>query len=198
MSKSSRIRRKPNSGDCLPVSCFASENSCFRNSHEQKLQNSAQAEFWDSMPVSCFASENSCFRNSHEQKLQNSEQAEFWDSMPVSALASGKPCIIIMPYAKAPEFGEAEFWDCTPVLAFETGIFFRGFGSWLLVSWGFLCAKAGYPDQRFCRWKLLFYQQPCAKAKEFGEAEFWGLFAGVLWRNLVFAFIKQDCLYSQL
>ena len=27
--------------DSLPVSCFASENSCFRNSHEQKLQNSA-------------------------------------------------------------------------------------------------------------------------------------------------------------
>ena len=28
--------------DCLPVSSFASENSCFRNSHEQKLQNSAK------------------------------------------------------------------------------------------------------------------------------------------------------------
>ena len=30
-----------------------------------------------------------------------------------------------------------------------------------------LGAKACHPDQRFCRWKLLFYQQPCAKAKEF-------------------------------
>ena len=37
--------------DGLPVSAFASENSCFRNSHEQKLQNSAQAEFWDCTPV---------------------------------------------------------------------------------------------------------------------------------------------------
>ena len=48
-----------------------------------------------------------------------------------------------------------------------------GFGLRLLVSQGFLYVKAGHPDQRFCRWKLLFYQQPCAKAKEFGEAEFW-------------------------
>ena len=38
----------------------------------------------------------------------------------------------------------------------------------LLVSSGFIGAKAGHSDQRFCRWKLLFYQQPCAKAKEFG------------------------------
>ena len=42
----------------------------------------------------------------------------------------------------------------------------------LLESNGFLDAKAGHSDQRFCRWKLLFCQQPCAKAKEFGEAEF--------------------------
>ena len=62
--KSCRIRHSPNSGtvrrfpvlptpcaktakscafcDSLPVSSFASENSCFRNSHEQKLQNSAK------------------------------------------------------------------------------------------------------------------------------------------------------------
>ena len=62
--KSTRIRHSPNSGtvrrfpvlptpcaktaksctfcDSLPVSSFASENSCFRNSHEQKLQNSAK------------------------------------------------------------------------------------------------------------------------------------------------------------
>ena len=46
----------------------------------------------------------------------------------------------------------------------------------------------------FCVWKLLFYQQPCAKAKEFGEAEFWdsmpvlafetgvlGLWLGAFW-----------------
>ena len=34
--------------------------------------------------------------------------------------------------------------------------------------WG---PKPVIPDQRFCRWKLLFYQQPCAKAKEFGEKQ---------------------------
>ena len=106
--------------------------------------------------------------------------------------------------------------DCTPVLAFETGIFFRGFGLGRLVSNGFLCAKAGHSDQRFCRlcnqallmklrfslqrhkssrilqsrilgwfagfrfcvWKLLFYQQPCAKAPEFGASRILGQYAG--------------------
>ena len=37
--------------DGLPVSAFASGNSYFINSLVQKLQNSAQAEFWGSMPV---------------------------------------------------------------------------------------------------------------------------------------------------
>ena len=64
----------------------------------------------------------------------------------------------------------------------------RGFGSRLLVRQGFLGAKAGHSDQRFCRWKLLFYQQPCAKAKEFGEAEFWDGLPVFLWRNLGLAF----------
>ena len=32
--------------DSLPVSCFASENSCFRNSPEQKLKNSAKQNSW--------------------------------------------------------------------------------------------------------------------------------------------------------
>ena len=52
--KSSRIRHSPNSGDSLPVSAFASGNSYFINSLVQKLQNSAQAEFWDCTPVLAF------------------------------------------------------------------------------------------------------------------------------------------------
>ena len=58
-----------------------------------------------------------------------------------------------------------------------------------------LGAKACHPDQRFCRWKLLFYQQPCAKAKEFGEAEFWDsmpvFYGGILYWLLE----KQGKLY---
>ena len=58
-----------------------------------------------------------------------------------------------------------------------------------------LGAKGCHPDQRFCRWKLLFYQQPCAKAKEFGEAEFWDsmpvFYGGILYWLLE----KQGKLY---
>ena len=39
--------------DSLPVSSFASENSCFRNSHEQKLQNSAKPNSGDCLPEFC-------------------------------------------------------------------------------------------------------------------------------------------------
>ena len=60
---------------------------------------------------------------------------------------------------------------------------------------GALGAKGCHPDQRFCRWKLLFYQQPCAKAKEFGEAEFWDsmpvFYGGILYWLLE----KQGKLY---
>ena len=48
-----------------------------------------------------------------------------------------------------------------------------------------------HSDQRFCRWKLLFYQQLCAKAKEFGEAEFWGRFAGFFMEESYFGFWKS-------
>ena len=60
----------------------------------------------------------------------------------------------------------------------------------LLVSSGFLGAKAGHSDQRFCRWKLLFYQQPCAKAKEFGFRRILGLFAGFFMEESCFGFGK--------
>ena len=61
-----------------------------------------------------------------------------------------------------------------------------GFGSRFLESHGFLGAKAGHSDQRFCRWKLLFYQQPCAKKlKNSAFAEFWDCLPDFLWRNLV-------------
>ena len=64
-------------------------------------------------------------------------------------------------------------WTPNAMLSlFDTGNL-SGFGSRLLVRQSYLGAKAGHPDQRFCRWKLLFYQQPCAKAREFCEAEFW-------------------------
>ena len=66
---------------------------------------------------------------------------------------------------------------------------FGGFGSRRLISQSFLGAKAGHPDQRFCRWKLLFYQQPCAKAKEFGEAEFWDSMP-VFYGGILFCFGK--------
>ena len=51
------------------------------------------------------------------------------------------------------------------------------------------------PDQRFCRWKLLFYQQPCAKAKEFGEAEFWDSMPVFYGRILYWLLEKQGKLY---
>ena len=102
--------------DGLPVSAFASGNSCFISSRVQKLQNSAFAEFWDGLPVSAFASGNSCFISSRVQKLQNSAFAEFWDCTPVFALVC--------------------------VFACGTGIFFRGFGLGRLERNGFLCAKA--------------------------------------------------------
>ena len=35
-----------------------------------------------------------------------------------------------------------------------------------------LFTEQPYTDQRFCIWKILFYQQPCAKAQEFCKAEF--------------------------
>ena len=40
--------------DSMPVSAFASENSCFRNSHEQKLQNSAKPNSGGGLPVFAF------------------------------------------------------------------------------------------------------------------------------------------------
>ena len=54
-----------------------------------------------------------------------------------------------------------------------------GFGLERLVSWGFLCAKAGHSDQRFgclCNLglsKKLRFSLQRHKAPEFGEAEFW-------------------------
>ena len=62
--------------------------------------------------------------------------------------------------------------------------------------WG---PKPVIPDQRFCRWKLLFYQQPCAKAKEFVFRRILGQYAGILWRDLVLAFGKarQTLLFAK-
>ena len=40
--------------ESLPVSAFASGNSCFTHCLVQKLQNSARAEFWDCTPVFAF------------------------------------------------------------------------------------------------------------------------------------------------
>ena len=37
----------------------------------------------------------------------------------------------------------------------------------------------------------MFYQQLCAKAKEFGEAEFWGRFAGFFMEESYFGFWKS-------
>ena len=72
-----------------------------------------------------------------------------------------------------------------------------GFGLGLLVSQGFLGAKAGHSDQRFCRWKLLFYQQPCAKAKEFGFRRILGLFAGFFMEESCRGFFVSNWLCSK-
>ena len=72
-----------------------------------------------------------------------------------------------------------------------------GFGSRLLISQGFLGAKAGHSDQRFCRWKLLFYQQPCAKAKEFGFRRILGLFAGFFMEESCRGFFVSNWLCSK-
>ncbi|MBO8457454.1 MAG: hypothetical protein IAA81_04410 [Spirochaetes bacterium] len=58
-----------------------------------------------------------------------------------------------------------------------------------------LGAKACHPDQRFCRWKLLFYQQPCAKAKEFCKAEFLDSLPGFCGGILYWLLEKQGKLY---
>ena len=58
---------------------------------------------------------------------------------------------------------------------------------------GFFCAKACYPDQRFGTETAL----PCANAlcKNCKKLRFLRLYAGVLWRNLVLALVKQGKLY---
>ena len=78
------------------------------------------------------------------------------------------------PVQKLQNSAFAEFWDCTPVLALECfsaygtgGLYpnsaqgeFWGFGLRLLISQGFLGAKAGHSDQRFGTGTAL----PCANA----------------------------------
>ena len=53
----------------VDMTAFASGNSCFTNSLVQKLQNSAQAEFWDCTPVLAF--ETGIFFSRIQRKLNS-------------------------------------------------------------------------------------------------------------------------------
>ncbi len=131
------------------------------------------------------------------QRHKTAKSCAFCDCTPVYSFAAfatlvcQRNCVSLCKGKKLKNSAKPNSWDCLPVLALELGTLFVGFGSQLLESNGFLGAKAGHSDQRFFRWKLLFYQQPYAKAKEFGEAEFWDCTPDFLWRNLVLALEKQ-------
>ena len=108
---------------------------------------------------------------------------------------------------------EPNSWDNMPVLALELGTLFPdlayaesvGFGLGLLVSSGFLGAKAGHSDQRFGRLcnqflpKTLRFSLQRHKTPEFGFAEFWDCLPDFLWRNLVLALGKarQTLLFAK-
>ena len=77
-------------------------------------------------------------------------------------------------------------WNVFPLM--EPAV--RGFGLRLLISQGFLGAKAGHSDQRFgclCNQvlpKTLRFSLQRHKTPEFGEAEFWDSMSVFLWRDL--------------
>ncbi len=133
------------------MTAFASGNSCFRNSHEQKRKNSAKQNSW----IVCrFSMEGSCRAFGKVWCLFSKPRKSLCDRIPLT-FATASRCLHSLTFGRHDRF-------CRD----------------------FLCAKACHPDQRFCRWKLLFYQQPCAKAPEFCKAEFWEslpvLYGGIL------------------
>ena len=48
----------------------------------------------------------------------------------------------------------------------------------------------------FCVWKLLFYQQPCAKASEFGIRRILGLYAGFLFYQRLVPKLQKAALFA--
>ena len=105
-----------------------------------------------------------------------------------ATLVCQKNSVFLCKGTKAQEFCKAEFWESLP--GFCGGIL-PGFciaGDLYSKPGKSLCERIpltfttasrclhsltfGRHD-RFCIWKLLFYQQPCAKAQEFCKAEFW-------------------------
>ena len=135
------------------------------------------------IPTSVFAAGNSCFTNSRVQKLKNSAKPN-----------SGTVCWIF--------YGGILFWlwESKGNFAFKKARKVKGEGKptfstrsfplsvfYTRNSWSFglllkmrciFFTEQPYTDQRFCRWKLLFYQKPCAKAQEFGLSRILGWFAG--------------------
>ena len=87
------------------------------------------------------------------------------------AFASGNSCFTNSRVQKLQNSAFAEFWDCTPVSCFTNALCQNP----RIRRSRILGLFAGF---RFCVWKLLFYQQPCAKAPEFGASRILGLYAG--------------------
>ena len=145
-------------------------------------------------------------------KLQNSAKPNSGDSLPVFCVHGAFSCAQSFPlctelFTVHRAFCRAQaqsFFLCAELFPVRRA--FRCAQSFLLCTELFpvhrhraLGAKACHPDQRFCRWKLLFYQQPCAKAKEFVFRRILGQYAGILWRDLVLAFGKarQTLLFAK-
>ena len=104
------------------------------------------------------------------------------------AFASGNSCFISSPVQKLKNSAKQNSWRVCRFSLWNSGAV-SGFGLGLLVSSGFLGAKAGHSDQRFGTETAL----PCANAlcQNCKKLCFLRLYAGVLWRNLVLAFGKQ-------